>query len=347
MRKTLGLCLKIDALAGRLYQTLARDCAEQELATFFVRMAQDEAQHTDWWEGLLEAFDEGLLPNLVSDTSDLTERLSVLHAELEAIDLDSLGSLSVEQMLALSARMEFFMIDPVFGELLELTEPVESTKRYTVYQAHVQRLVDEIARRFPTDSLAALLATSLARSWRDTMRLSAYATYDALTGLYNRRALYTHLPQWIAWSSRYGYPLTVLLIDIDHFKHVNDRYGHATGDIALQAVAFALREGVRSSDFVARYGGDEFAVIAPESGATECEELAGRLLDSVRSVELTAPNGDALRLTASIGATVSHDPAGSRPRSVESLLAAADKSLYGAKHGGRDRAGACTLLGDA
>lgn len=347
MREILDLCVKMDVFADRLYQVLARDCPEPELAAFFARMAEDEAQHTDWWGGLLDAWEHGLLPDLVNDTTGLTRRLTEVYAELETIDLDSLGSLDIEQMLALAAKVEFFMIDPVFGELIELTEPARAGTRHTAYQAHVQRLVSEISRRFPADSLAAVLATSLTRAWNDTMRLSAYATHDSLTGLHNRRALLTHLPQWTAWSARYGHPLAVLHIDVDRLKRLNDRYGHAMGDAALQAIAAALREGVRNSDLVVRVGGDEFAVIAPETAEAECAELCTRVLESVRSIVITAPNGDALELTVSVGSVVSHDAAGSEPRSVESLLATADQSLYAAKQAGRNRAGASILFQSA
>ncbi|MDY0341557.1 MAG: diguanylate cyclase [Coriobacteriia bacterium] len=344
MREILDLCVKMDVFADRLYQSLARDCTEPELAAFFACMAEDEAQHTDWWQGLLGSWERGLLPDLVNDTTDLTERLTNAYAELEAIDLDSLGSLSVEQMLALATKVEFFMIDPVFGELIELTEPAQAGKRHVVYQTHVQRLVNEISQRFPADSLAAVLATSLTRAWIDTIRLSTYATHDSLTGLRNRRALHTHLPQWAAWSARYGHPLAVLLIDIDRFKHVNDLHGHAMGDVALQVVATALRQAVRESDLVVRYGGDEFAVLAPETGQAECTELCTRLLESVQATSVTAPNGDVLHFTVSIGCVVSHDAAGSEPRSTESLLAAADRSLYAAKQTGRNCAGTCMLF---
>ena len=347
MRDILDLCVKMDMFADQLYQSLARDCTEPELAAFFARMAEDEAQHTDWWQELLDAWEHGLLPDLVNDTTGLTRRLTEVYAELEAIDLDSLGSLDIEQMLALAARVEFFMIDPVFGELIDLTEPARAGRRHAIYQVHVQRLVNEISRRFPADSLAAVLAASLTRAWTDTMRLSAYATHDPLTGLYNRRALHTHLPQWTAWSARYGHPLAVLLVDIDRFKNVNDRYGHAMGDVALQAVAAALRQSVRGSDLVVRYGGDEFAVIAPETAKAECAELSTRILESVRSIAITTPNGDALCFTVSVGSVVSHDAAGSAPRSVESLLAAADQSLYNAKQTGRNCAGACVLFESA
>ncbi|MHB8050230.1 MAG: diguanylate cyclase [Coriobacteriia bacterium] len=347
MREILDLCVKMDVFADRLYEVLSRDCPEPELAALFARMAEDEAQHTDWWQGLLDAWEHGLLPDLVNDTTGLTQRLTEVYAELETIDLDSVGTLDIEQMLALAARVEFFMIDPVFGELIDLTEPAQAGRRHAIYQVHVQRLVTEISRRFPTDSLAAVLATSLTRAWTDTMRLSAYATHDSLTRLHNRRAPHTHLPQWAAWSARYGHPLTVLLVDVDRLKSVNDQYGHAMGDVALQAVGAALREGVRGSDFVVRYGGDEFAVIAPETAEPECVELCARLLESVQSIAITAPNGDALCCTVSIGSVVSHDVAGSEPRSVESLLAAADRSLYAAKQAGRNRAGASVMFENA
>ncbi|MEA5076086.1 MAG: diguanylate cyclase [Coriobacteriia bacterium] len=339
MRGILELCVKMDRLADDLYQTLARDCPEPELAALFARLAEDEAEHTGWWEGLLTAWDRGLLPDLVNDTSGLVERLAGLYEEFETIELSALGTLSAEQMLALAARVEFFMIDPVFGELIELTEPGQAEKRHTVYQAHVQRLVNEIAQRYPADSLAGLLATSLARAWTDNMRLATFATHDSLTGLYNRRALRTHLPQWAAWSARYGHPLTVLLVDIDFFKDVNDRFGHATGDRALREIATAMDAGVRASDLVIRYGGDEFAVIAPETGIAEYDELCARVLDAARAVCVDTDSGETLRFTVSIGGAVTHDAAGSPPRRLEAMLAAADQSLYAAKQTGRDRAG--------
>jgi GGDEF domain-containing protein len=269
VREILQLCVKMDEHAERLYAELASVCPDPGLQATFEQLGHDEAEHTGWWQQLVEAWEQGLLPDLVNDTGELTERLEALHQELEAMDLRHLEGLSLDGMLALAARLEFYMIDPVFNELIDLTEPARADRRHASYQSHLQRLVDAIGRYHTPDSLAGLLATTLSRTWRDNLRLAVYATHDMLTGLYNRRALETHLPQWAAWSARYGHSLAVLLIDIDYFKAVNDTFGHSEGDKALQAVAVALRKATRASDLVLRYGGDEFAVIAPEMDADQ------------------------------------------------------------------------------
>ena len=337
MHEILQLCVKMDEHAERLYVELASVCTEPGLRATFEQLGRDEAEHTGWWQQLIEAWEQGLLPDLVNDTDELTERLEELHQELESISIEHLERLSIDGMLALAARLEFYMIDPVFSELIDLTEPARADRRQVSYQSHLQRLVDAIGRHFTPDSLAGLLATTLSRTWRDNLRLAVYATHDMLTGLYNRRALETHLPQWAAWSARYGHALTVLLIDIDYFKAVNDTFGHPDGDRALQAVATALRKATRASDLVLRYGGDEFTVIAPETDTEEYTELCGRINATVHELDVRSSDGVHIPLSVSIGGTVARDPAGAPPRRIENLLAAADRSLHAAKTAGRDR----------
>jgi len=339
VREILDLCIKMDRHAEHLYGQLADVCTDPELSATFARLQRDEAQHTGWWEGLLDAWSQGLLPDLVNDTDALIARLHALDTELSMIDTGHLERLDEDGMLALAARLEFYMIDPVFSELIDLIEPAQADRRHASYQTHLQRLVDSIGTHYHADSLAGLLATTLSRTWRDNMRLAVFATHDILTGLYNRRALQTHLPQWAAWSARYGHPLAVLLIDVDRFKEVNDTYGHGEGDRVLQAVARALRQATRASDLVIRYGGDEFAVIAPETDAAEYRALSERISQAVGALELHTATGDPIPIAVSIGGAVATDVAGSIPRRVEALLAAADRSLYAAKSGGRNRYG--------
>lgn len=339
MREILELCVELDERAEKLYAALAAVAPDESLRHAFRELGKDEAEHTGWWCDLLEAWELGLLPDVVNDTDLLIERLGDLRDELAMVDIAHLGELSVDGMLALAARLEFSMIDPVFGELIDLMEPARAEHRHTAYKLHLQRLIDAISVYYEPGSLAALLASTLSRTWRDNLRLAVFATHDMLTGLYNRRALHSHLPQWTAWSARYGHALAVLLIDVDGFKQVNDRHGHAEGDKALKAVAFAIRSATRASDLVIRYGGDEFAVIAPETDTDEYCELCLRISDTVRGVEILAEDGTPIPLTVSIGGVVAKDPPGSPQRRIESLLAAADQSLYEAKMSGRNCAG--------
>lgn len=162
--------------------------------------------------------------------------------------------------------------------------------------------------------------------------LGELAVRDGLTGLYNHSASIELLEQSLLQAQRYGYAITVLMADIDHFKQVNDRCGHPVGDQVIEAVSRTLAEAVRDSDIVGRYGGEEFLVVMPHADATVARELGERLLLGVREIDLGA--GDDARVTVSIGIAVANP----RDRVNSSdLVERADAALYRAKHRGRNR----------
>ncbi|GIX46436.1 MAG: diguanylate cyclase response regulator [Candidatus Tectimicrobiota bacterium] len=156
---------------------------------------------------------------------------------------------------------------------------------------------------------------------------------DGLTGLFNRRALQERLQQEVERANRYRRPLSLVMIDIDFFKHYNDTHGHLQGDTVLVEVALLLRQRSRAADFVARYGGEEFAIILPETACPNAVRFGERLRAAVARRRF--PGEDCLpggRLTISVG-VASHRPLGTR----EALLQAADAALYQAKRQGRNR----------
>ena len=156
------------------------------------------------------------------------------------------------------------------------------------------------------------------------------ARTDALTSLPNRRAFDEELARRLAEWERYGTETSVILIDVDKFKSVNDRFGHLAGDAVLQHVSEALREVVRDADFVARYGGEEFAVILPNTDSSDAHQSAERLRRSVEQLHFQYDE-QRLRVTVSCGvATAQSDD------SSESLLNRADIALYAAKTSGRN-----------
>lgn len=168
-------------------------------------------------------------------------------------------------------------------------------------------------------------------------RLELLAITDQLTGAYNRRYIVTQLEQELAVAVRHNLPLSIIMIDIDHFKSVNDQHGHQVGDEVLKEIVNVLSESVRSSDIIGRYGGEEFIVIAPLTGLQEALILAERLRETVSRWPFETMYGF-LKLTISLGVVTYEGKAEPYHSSlVDRLLAMADTEMYRAKAQGRNR----------
>jgi len=179
-----------------------------------------------------------------------------------------------------------------------------------------------------------LLSRELRLRLRAEEELAELAATDSLTGLANRRALDESLQREWARAQRSGKPLSLLMIDADHFKAFNDRHGHPVGDQALRRLAQVIGDSIRRpGDMAARYGGEEFAVVLPETDEHGALNLAQKIRAAMAA---QAPfKGDAQAITVSIGASTTSPPS---EGTVEQLLRKADQALYRAKHEGRNRA---------
>lgn len=197
---------------------------------------------------------------------------------------------------------------------------------------------DYISKPFHPDELRARVRAALrTKNARDRLRqeredLAAQAITDSLTGVYNRRHLNTRMIEEIVRSRRYGGELTCLMLDLDHFKEVNDTWGHQTGDTVLKQFVEAVRSCLRASDILARYGGEEFTIVVTETGLSGGEITAEKLRRFVEEHEFLTATGHPLRVTTSVG--VSALQADDTP---ETLLERADRALYDAKRAGRNR----------
>jgi diguanylate cyclase (GGDEF)-like protein len=165
--------------------------------------------------------------------------------------------------------------------------------------------------------------------YEETRRL---ATVDTLTGLLNRRAFLDLMDRERSRCERHGGSIAVLLLDIDHFKRVNDTHGHAAGDAILQGVARVLTKIARRSDFIARWGGEEFVLALPQTGEAGARIAAERVRRGIAETEFVVPDVGTLRVTASIGMS-----SASVAWQTEALLAGADEAMYAAKASGRNR----------
>jgi diguanylate cyclase (GGDEF)-like protein len=181
---------------------------------------------------------------------------------------------------------------------------------------------------------------------RVNVELNKIARHDALTGVANRRHFDERLRQEFLRAMREKAPLSLLMIDVDHFKQYNDRNGHLAGDACLVKVAQTIQASLRRpADLVARYGGEEFAVIMPGTGATGASERAEAIRQRIQELKVERPDThENTQVTVSVGVAVTH-PAdvGATP---SKLIAAADNALYGCKQGGRNKTG-LAFTGDA
>ena len=177
---------------------------------------------------------------------------------------------------------------------------------------------------------AKVLETTMA----DNRRLEVLAHTDPLTAVLNRRALTERLNSELERVKRYETQVSLLLIDIDHFKRVNDSYGHLVGDDVLTDVGALLQSAVRSVDVVARYGGEEFVIALPETGLMGATVFAERIRELIEEHRFSHAGGSELHLTASVGVACYPSPG---LETVEDLLATADQALYRAKAEGRNR----------
>ncbi len=168
-------------------------------------------------------------------------------------------------------------------------------------------------------------------------RLTELATHDELTGQYNRRFFNGEIGRQLARASRFKHPLSLLMIDLDHFKQVNDEYGHRAGDAVLARVAEEVAASIRGIDVLCRYGGEEFALLLPETPEDGALVVAKRLLQRVADMAIEVPLGSEASISIKITISIGSAAFPAHAQSEAGLIAEADQALYAAKRAGRNQ----------
>lgn len=171
--------------------------------------------------------------------------------------------------------------------------------------------------------------------YKYTRDLEFYATRDPLTNIYNQRLFWEMLGYEINRAERHGYSFALLVIDLDNFKSINDSYGHAFGDDFLRAFASCIQAALRTGDIFARYGGDEFVVVLPETALEQASMVSDRILANAGNLDVEAPDGHNVKATVSIGVSIYPDHASD----MKDLFLFADNMMYRAKTEGKNRVG--------
>lgn len=224
-------------------------------------------------------------------------------------------------------RAHLLSLDAADGETLLLLGPAKEGGLFAFGGPAVALLVGFLL-------LGVILAYGLARTLTGLhTQVAEQAVTDPLTGLWNRRRMLALLEQELERAGRFGHEVSVLILDIDNFKAINDEMGHLQGDEVLERIAEIVRDTTRSIDLGARYGGDELALVLLETDADGALVLGERLRSKVHDAEIPLRDGGQMGVTVSIGIATASDP----EVSVESLIEAADQALLVAKRAGKDQ----------
>ncbi len=250
----------------------------------------------------------------------------LLHASYGLSETDSARLIDqvAEQTVEILSSFE---IDP--GDLKPYSELLQDANAELgrLNLAYGQLVVELRQAKEGAEKLAADLRQANAR-------LQELVSRDGLTGLYNHRYFQEVMDRELSRAERYGHSFSLILFDLDHFKKVNDTYGHQRGDTVLKAVSALALKAVRASDVVARYGGEEFAVVLPETPEAGVGVFAERLRRGIEQLKIDA-DGVTIAVTVSLGVTTYHSRQHRHDKSA--LIEAADQALYQSKRGGRNR----------
>jgi len=298
-----------------------------------ILVVDDSRTQLDWLVQVLER--EGYLVRTALDGKDAIRKVRSDPPDLVLLDMILPDMDGLEVLRIVKARP-----DDQFVPVIILSVKSDLDSKVTGLRIGAD---DFLAKPFAEAEILARCAAMLRiKSLQDQLRrtqlkLAEQAITDELTGLKNRRAFDERLQEEFRRAQRYSDPVSLIMIDLDHFKQVNDRYGHPFGDVVLRGAADRIRSATREPDICARYGGEEFAVILPKTHLAGALSVAERIWKQLGANEYTPPAAaltpPPIRVTASLGVAVypSQDIA-----TPELLLKFADQALYQAKRAGRN-----------
>lgn len=331
MTEIIDQCFRMDSHATRLYTNLARNAGSQELKAFWQDIATQNETHLIYWNRMQKWAEKGMLNNLFDEPQQVLKELTALQEKVHYLADGCLEVRRKEKAFTMAFKLEFYLLHPAFETLSQYVETFNgSADANSSCERFVSRLFDALQQNELSTLELELVGEVIHRLWKENRRMAFLSNYDELTGVFNRRGLFNAITHIAHLAQRNGHTVSALMIDIDRFKAVNDTYGHQFGDEVLRRVADCIRESIRASDVLGRYGGEEFLVFLPHVEVVSLNDVGEKIRKGIE----TMPDNPA-EVTVSIG--VAHGLVGREvDKDVKKLIHIADERLLKAKAKGRN-----------
>jgi diguanylate cyclase (GGDEF)-like protein len=337
LAEIITLCQQLDMKAAEVYTELTSLAETPELQEFWQKMAAEERTHVKFWEMVTDLEQCGVLPQFFDDPETIIGELRNTSQKIELLRERCRKAPDVGNQFILAFRVEFYLLHPVFETFFHFVNQIsEEPTPEDHYEDHLNNFIAALNRWGSVTPELELVGETLTRLWHENKLLAIQSFHDPLTDVMNRRGFFATIPPLLHYAQRRGLSATVMMIDIDDFKSVNDRYGHQKGDEVIKGVAHSIRTHTRGSDLVGRYGGEEFIVFLLDVNGQKSLAIAEKIRAYIAAECFTA-----IPVTASIGCTtgmLGNDV----DKEIVSLIARADSNLLRAKNGGKNR-----VAGDA
>ena len=338
MTKIIRLCQSIDENGSKIYESLSQNAQNEDLTAFWQKFYKDALHHLSYWTKLLSYAENGEIPQVLENPDETFEELSTIHTKTVKLLEKAEKTNEIEKAFLMAFKLEFYLIHPAVETLFQYLKPFSNGTTPQVnynYNTNINTLFNGLHKHGLVTMELELLGETLHRLWKENMKMAIQSNYDSLTSILNRRGIFNSIIPLSHLAQRNNSNVGIMMIDIDHFKKVNDTYGHRYGDGVLKFVTKTIKSNLRTSDILGRYGGEEFFVFLSSVESDSIREVGEKIRSSIEQ----ASDNEA-GITISIGMAQSRIHGMKEveiEQELDELINRADERLYEAKEAGRNK----------